>query len=210
MSERVKRPLAGCLVCVGCLALLTVLAFEVGPLGRFDARVLDSLLIDKGSWAGEAAQLLADLGNPLPQLILLALVCWLALRCDGPRYAAAAIVLVAGANLTTQVLKAALAHPRHHAFLGEHQISSTSFPSGHATAALAMALAFALVAPPSWHRSLVPIAIALALALGSSMVVLRYHYPSDVLGGWLVAGAWFFGVVAALQSNLSSRGRDSG
>ena len=37
------------------------------------------------------------------------------------------------------------------------------------------------------------------MAVGCSRVVLHYHYPSDVLGGWLVAAGWGFAVVATLR-----------
>ena len=51
-----------------------------------------------------------------------------------PRAALASLFVVAGANLTTQLFKALLAHPRFQALLGAEQISANSFPSGHTTA----------------------------------------------------------------------------
>jgi undecaprenyl-diphosphatase len=64
-----------------------------------------------------------------------------------------------------------------------------SFPSGHATAAMAVGLAYSAVFP-----ALGPILIVLALAVGFSRVRLRVHYPSDVLVGQLIA----LGTVIAL------------
>ena len=72
----------------------------------------------------------------------------------------AAIVVVAGANLTTQVLKAVLEHARCKAF--EHGIQlpwPNSFPSGHTTAAASIAVALLLVAPAR-HRLVAPSASA--------------------------------------------------
>ena len=48
-----------------------------------------------------------------------------------------------------------------------------------------------------------------ATATGISLVVLRSHYPSDVLGGFLVASVWFvagLGVLRALARNRSTDG----
>jgi len=57
-----------------------------------------------------------------------------------------------------------------------------SFPSGHATAAMAVAFVYA-VAFPAWAAPLV----MLAAAVGISRVCLRVHYPGDVLAGQAIA-----------------------
>ena len=57
-----------------------------------------------------------------------------------------------------------------------------SFPSGHATAAMAVALVYA-AAFPAWA---VPLLLA-GLLVGFSRVRLRVHYPSDVVIGQLIA-----------------------
>ena len=41
--------------------------------------------------------------------------------------------------------------------------------------------------------------LLLTAAVGISVVVLGWHYPSDVLGGLLVVGAWGFGALAWLR-----------
>ena len=109
-------------------------------------------------------------------------------------------MLVGGANLTTQILKQLLDHHRYQPILGYYQVGATSFPSGHSTAAMAMALALVLVVPRSWRPAAAAIGGCFALAVGCSVVVLHHHYPSDVAGGWLVAGGWGFAVVAGLRA----------
>ena len=180
--------------------LLTSLAYGVASLGRLDAKALSRLSAPTGSSAAAAAAFVMHLADLLPLLVLLAAVCGLALHLGRRRQAVAAIVLVIGANLTTQVLKAVLAHPRYQPILGYSQIGSTSFPSGHATAALSIALALALVAPRSWRPLAALAGAVFALAVGCSVLVLNRHFPSDVLGGWLVAGAWFFAVLAGYSA----------
>lgn len=64
---------------------------------------------------------------------------------------------------------------------GETQRSNSSFPSGHATGAFALATVFSHQYP----RVTVPAFLA-ATAVGISRIYLGRHYPSDVLGGALV------------------------
>ena len=59
-----------------------------------------------------------------------------------------------------------------------------SFPSGHSTASMAVALAYGVVFP-GWALPL----LALALLVGFSRVRLAVHYPSDVVVGQLIAAA---------------------
>lgn len=198
MNERAKAALAGCLACVIGLMLLTGLAYGVGPVGRLDGKILNRLSAPMGSSAADAAAIAKHFADPLALLVLLAAVCGLALHLGRRRQAVAALILVAGANLTTQVLKAVLAHPRYQPILGYRQIGSTSFPSGHAAASLSIALALVLVAPRAWRLRAALVGAAFALCIGLSVLVVNHHYPSDVLGGWLVTGAWFFAVLAGL------------
>ncbi len=65
---------------------------------------------------------------------------------------------------------------------GDDAPDAFSFPSGHACAALAVALAYALHLP-----SLSPLLIAVALLVGHSRVVLGVHFPGDVLAGQCLA-----------------------
>jgi membrane-associated phospholipid phosphatase len=118
----------------------------------------------------------------------------------------AAIVVVAGANLTTQLLKTTLEHARHKAF--EHGIGlpwPNSFPSGHTTAAASIAVALLLVTPAAHRFAAAAIGAGITAAVGFSVVILGWHYPSDVLGGLLVVGTWAFAALAWLRARA---GRD--
>jgi membrane-associated phospholipid phosphatase len=199
MSDAVKRPVAGCLCCVLGLALLAQLAFRTEAFGRLDASTLSHLSAHDHGLVAPVASSVSFLADPLPQLVLLVVVGAIALYRRRPRLALASVALVVGANVTTQLLKVALSHPRFQPTLGYRQVGETAFPSGHATAALAMAGAFALVVPRRWRAATIALGALLTVAIGCSRVILHRHYPSDVLGGWLVAAGWCFAVVATLR-----------
>lgn len=186
LIESAKLPIAGCLACACCLAVLVLLAYQAPPIEWLDARLLSEIAAPQGSFVNFVASLFERLADWLPQVALVALACLVALRSGRPRRAVAVVALVAGVALVTQILKVVLAHPRYQPDLGYHQVSSTGFPSGHAAGALAIALAFLFVVPRSWRPPIAVIGIGLALAVSASVIVLNLHYPSDVLGGWLV------------------------
>ena len=103
--------------------------------------------------------------------------------------AAVAVATLAGANLTTHLLKPLLAHADP---LGGEAARGldASFPSGHATAAMSLALVAVIVAPRRWRGWVSVLAAGYAACVGVGLVALVAHYPSDVVGGYLVAGAW--------------------
>ena len=48
------------------------------------------------------------------------------------------------------------------------------------------------------RRAVIAGAVLMALLIGASRVVLSVHYLTDVLGGYLVGGAWLLAALAAL------------
>lgn len=197
---------------------LAYLAYAVGPSERLDARLLARLAAHEDTALGWLAEGLAHLGDPLPLLLLLVAACAVALLRGRPREAAAAAAVVAGANVTTQVLKVLLAHPRYQPSLGGLQIDASAFPSGHATAAASIVVAWLFVAPRRWRGFVAVLGAGFFFAVGCSVVVLDWHYPSDVAGGLLVAAGWGFAALAALRAlppddrgqRAAARGGDGG
>ena len=84
-----------------------------------------------------------------------------------------------------------LAHPRVQPELRDG-IAAAALPSGHATAAMSLAVAAILIAPRSLRIPAAVFGAAFALAQGVALVVLAWHYPSDVLAGFLIATAFGF------------------
>jgi undecaprenyl-diphosphatase len=93
---------------------------------------------------------------------------------------------VAGALVLTRVFKELIERPE----IGVHQ-REYSFPSGNATCTTAGLLALVLLLPPSRMRRIVATAAAVVLPLyGLALVLLLWHYPSDVVAGWALGIAW--------------------
>ena len=119
------------------------------------------------------------------------------LRPPCPRLAVAVIGLLAMACISSQVLKAALAYPRFSGEPGMAWVAPEAFPSGHSTAAMALAIGGVFVVPPRLRPLAAFVGCGLALAVGLSVVSVGSHFPSDVAGGFLLATGW--GLLVALS-----------
>ncbi|WP_175477195.1 phosphatase PAP2 family protein [Ruania alba] len=109
--------------------------------------------------------------------------------------AVGAVVLLGGANLTTQLLKAVLPRPD----LDVTYALGNSLPSGHTTVAASVA-ATALLIAPHRLRGVVAVAGAVYASLtGLGTLVGGWHRPSDVVAAYLVVAAWYFLVEASRQ-----------
>lgn len=86
---------------------------------------------------------------------------------------------------------------------------TTSFPSGHATQSMGTFVALAL-AGAVWlagaRRAIRVLAVLLAVGVGCSRVYLGVHWTTDVVAGWLIAGAWIT-IVVRLAARVSSATR---
>jgi hypothetical protein len=112
-------------------------------------------------------------------------------------------VILLGANCTTELLKPLLAQPRASSLLGgQSPVGPVSWPSGHATAAMSLALTALLAAPARLRPAVAALGAVFAIAVSYSFLTLGWHYPSDVFGGFLVAAMWtLLGVGALLAAN---------
>jgi membrane-associated phospholipid phosphatase len=182
------------------VALGRVLAFDVAKLHHADALTLHGFMSLDRPALHPLASAVAHVADPVPYGVIGTLLIVVALARGRTRVAVAVAVVLLGAAVTTDyVLKPALAASRYAPELGLRQVPSGSFPSGHATASMALALCAILVAPARLRPYVAALGAAFAIAVSFAFLSLGWHYPSDVLGGYLVAAAWTGAAVASLR-----------
>jgi membrane-associated phospholipid phosphatase len=169
-------------------------AVDGGPLPG-DRRVLVEVHDLRGDALEEPLVRLADLTD-LGPLALLAGVLGLVLvgmrRWRDLGYGVAVVGVVWTVN---PVLKELFERARPELWAAPLEVSAYSFPSGHAADTAALAAAGVLVAWPTRARwPVCSVGSALVLVVGLGQLALGVHYPSDILAGWLWAGAWAAGV----------------
>jgi membrane-associated phospholipid phosphatase len=194
------RPRTVLLGAGACLVLLALVWFGVAHVGFlrhadesgflqfYDLRAHGAVV-----WLARRFVLAFD-PNPYVYLVLVPLV--LALLRGRPRVVLAIGAIVLGAGGTTELLKHVLVSPRPGEFVPGSAISA--WPSGHSTAAMALALASVLAVPARLRPAATALGAVLAIAVGYSLLATGLHHPSDVLGGYLVAATWTLVAVGAL------------
>jgi undecaprenyl-diphosphatase len=211
--------LTSVLVVGGLLIVFAVIAEEVleGKPFAFDREILLALRNPTNPaepigpvWLQEGARDLTALGSfTVLGIVLVTVVGYLFLA--GKR-AAAWLVLVAvvGGVILNTLLKHGFARPRPD-FAPAGRVFTPSFPSGHAAlSAVAYLTLGALLA--QLHRAtrirfyFLTIGVLLTLLVGLSRIYLGVHYPTDVIAGWCVGGAWAW-ACWALMTHLQQKGQ---
>jgi len=193
------------LLCLLAMAATWTLA-ELVPAVRWrDAMLLYDFDRQTHPGVDALASQLLHLLDPLLYTVWALLVVAVALLRRRPRVALAAAIVLPAAPGIAELLKPLLAHP--HDGGGLHVIGPASWPSGHATAAMALVLCALLVAPRRLRPPLAAVGGAFAAAVGCSLLILAWHMPSDVLGGFLLAALCVSLAIAVLGPGWDRPGR---
>lgn len=205
-SEKIAFGLVAFCV-VGFIAL--VFSIETSLVNALDESVmrrlrsgddLDTLI--GPHWLHECARDFTALGG-YAVLLTLTLLVYGFLRLEKRRAAGLFIVAtIVSGYVVSMVLKETIGRPRpeivKHLSHADSGIGGPSFPSGHSTMSTVVYVTMALMLSGlSSHKRvkvfLLVAPLAIAFVVGASRVMMGVHYPTDVLGGWMVGLAWAVG-----------------
>ncbi len=225
-TQRAAGPfaIAALVLGVAFAALAWVVVLDSDGVTPFDdalGSAIHSLALAQ-PWLVDVSLVLDVVGGGRFATVVVAVVVVVLLVSGGARYpwgvrtyaAGFLVVSAAGGSLINSGIKQAVERPRppwNGLWLYE---GSFSFPSGHSQAGLTVWAALALVALvvlTGWLRWVVAAPLlVLGVAIGVSRTVVGVHWPTDVLGGWAMGGAWMLGcaaVVVAAHSRRAARSR---
>jgi membrane-associated phospholipid phosphatase len=167
------------------------LAYAIAVRTRRGQELDDAAFLGREAATAEAAHaarvLLATISVGSLALALLVLVV-IAFGRGRPRLAFVVGAATTGAVVTSEALK--------HVVLGRPMLLADSpnvhntFPSGHSTVAMSVALAAVLVVPRHWRGATALVGLVYAGSVGAATLVAGAHRPSDVAGGFAVSTAW--------------------
>ena len=163
------------------------------------------------AWLQALAGLATALGNGVTIVVLTAAACVACMLARRRMLAAWLAVTVGGSALLNTTIKLALERTRPPTAAALTSAHGFSYPSGHTQAATVTYSAILLVVGwqlsrpgPRLRLASATIVTALVAAVGVSRVLLGAHWPSDVLGGWLLGSAWV-ATAAIVLSRLQIR-----
>jgi len=194
-----RAALWGAAAAAALMLVTWFLAFHVGFFERADLKILRGFTDLQRPHVDSIATFIADLCDPKPYVYFAGIVVLIPLLRRRPGVALVIAAILLGANVTTQLLKPLLAQPRAVPW-GGAPIAAAAWPSGHATAAMSLALCLVLAAPARLRPLIAALGAGFAVAVSYSFLNLSWHYPSDVFGGFLVATVWTLLGIAVLFS----------
>lgn len=210
-AQRVKMT-AGVFVAFAIFVLCTILFVQVADEVReedtlaLDAAVLNAIHSYSNLFLDVVMPVATDVGGVIGVVAITTVSCALLMYRNQRRRALVLGVCVAGAAILNLLLKAIFERARPE--LWERLIYETgfSFPSGHAMASAALGIGLVLVLWGSrWRWRVAIAAAAYVLFVGFSRMYLGVHYPSDIVAGWLVSGAWVMVVGLMFRSRLGNQ-----
>lgn len=186
------------------LGLLDVHLLAHSRFGRADGSV-DSTLAHHRDHVLNALTLgVTDAASTMPVIAAAAIVMITAglvfRRWREPLFVVTAIV---GEVAIFVITTLAVHRPRPNVVRLDHAPPTSSFPSGHTAAAVALCGSIAALvvfygARTVWRRIAIAVAILFPIAVAASRLYRGMHYPTDVLGGALLGATWLRVSMAAV------------
>ena len=193
--------LASCILLLAFLMLASevmegnTLAMDLAKIVRALRRADDPSRPIGPAWMTAVVEDLSALGGPtVTWLVVLAMTGYLVLET---KYGTALFVFVTAAsgNLVNVVVKDAFARPRPTIVPHLRDAVSSSFPSGHSMESAIVyvtlaAILMRIVERPAAKAYCLGLALLITFLVGVSRVFLGVHYPTDVVGGWIIGLFW--------------------
>jgi len=202
-----RRELTWLAIGLGACALLLLFLFLAGEVIEgdtlaFDTKILRALRNPADpskpigpAWTESALIDLTSLGGSVVLGLFVAAVAGFLLLQGRHRTALAVMITSASGELVGAILKHAFNRPRPTIVPQLRQVFSTSFPSGHAMESaivyLTLGAMLMRVADSRVTKAYcLAVAMLLTVIVGVSRVWLGVHYPTDVIGGWMIGLVW--------------------
>lgn len=191
------------LIVLGVWAFIEI-ADEVfeGEARAFDTRIVkmfrqsgDPSALVGPSWLAEAARDLTALGSASVLIMMIVFVA--ATLGLMQKYHAMWLVIVAtvSGQIVSHLLKFGFQRDRPDVVPHLAEVTTTSFPSGHAMAAAVVYLTLAVILMrlvSQWRLKLyfLSVGVFMTFIVGMTRIFLGVHYPTDVLSGWAAGLVW--------------------
>lgn len=190
------------IVFIAAVSGFVSLAEEVreGDALAVDVKILELINQLSAPWLDSFFTFATHLGDVIAVAAVGLAACAVLFKKRQHRSVVLLVASVLGAVIISHSLKLLFARPRPELWEALVNVTTFSFPSGHAIASSALALTLAYISwATKWRVAAVITGVVYAFLVGLSRLYLGVHYPSDVVAGWLVSTAWVLIVVGVFH-----------
>lgn len=205
-------PVAFWLLLSSALLLISVVALgfavNLGYFRSFDLAISHALNMQRGvtpEWLILFMQGVSWIGGGVQRYVIVTILTLALWRWWGWGAALAMGLTTLVSAFTSDVMKAFFGRVRPDLVPQLDIIHSPAFPSGHSNNAAVVYILFIMLVPQARHP-LWQVAAAIMIVLtGVSRIMLGVHWPTDVLGGWMLGASFAMAAAAVIAYRQHQR-----
>jgi undecaprenyl-diphosphatase len=200
MVNSVSLPVRLSFAALALFALVIALGYAVtaGHFHAFDIAVSHALNMQRGvasDWLILLMRGISWIGGGIQRYIIVTILTAALWRWWGWGAGLAMGLTTLVSAFTSDVMKIFFARVRPELVPQLDPISSAAYPSGHANNAAVVYILFIMLVPQARHPLWQAAAAVMILLTGLSRIMLGVHWPTDVIGGWMLGTS--FALMAA-------------
>ena len=188
---------------IALLTFVIALGFAVtaGWIHNFDIAVSQALNMQRDTspgWLIFCMQAISWIGGGIQRYIIVALLTAALWRWWGWGAGLAMGLTTLVSAFTSEILKSYFGRIRPDLVPHLDTINNAAYPSGHANNAAVVYILFIMLVPQARHPMWQAVAAMLILTTGLSRIMLGVHWPTDVIGGWMLGISFALGAAAVI------------
>lgn len=200
------------LAAISCVFLILVVALgfavNAGHFRLFDLAVSHALNMQRGvtpEWLILFMQGISWIGGGVQRYVIVTILTLALWRWWGWGAALAMGLTTLVSAFTSDVMKAFFARVRPDLVPQLDVIHSPAFPSGHSNNAAVVYILFIMLVPQARHPMWQATAAIMIVLTGVSRIMLGVHWPTDVLGGWMLGASFAMAAAAVIAFRQHQR-----
>ncbi len=193
--------LLACAAALFALVIALGLAVAAGHFRTFDLAVSSALNMQRGTspdWLILVMHGISWIGGGIQRYIIITILTIALWRWWGWGAGLAMGLTSLVSAFTSELLKAFFARTRPDFVPHLDAVTSAAYPSGHANNAAVVYILFIMLVPQARHPGWQLAAAVMIILTGLSRIMLGVHWPTDVIGGWMLGTAFALTAAAVI------------
>jgi len=209
----VSLPLRLLLGAIALFALVIALGYAVtaGHFRAFDIAISHALNMQRGTapdWIILLMQGISWIGGGIQRYVIVGILTLALWRWWGWGSALAMGLTTLLSAFTSEILKAYFGRERPDLIPHLFTETSAAYPSGHANNAAVVYILFIMLVPQARHPGWQLAAAFMIIVTGLSRIMLGVHWPTDVIGGWMLGTSFALMAAAVIGHRQHQRQGD--